>query len=312
MLINLAKEVLTPYANNGNTGNCYEIFTYLEDLRTMGLTNKELDELNPLLMSIMQKNNKSNADNKIKNAIEKVKTYPLGNGLFIHHKKVISMKNVTQDDSYGDTSDKIYVFEDGSELGESIVGGADFADLKKCISNPTCKRFGCEILIPQFKKIAAETVPIYKNEMKGKFGEDETKWPGREKTTAAYNAQSQVATLTANLFNSLSEDERRTRMSDILKCEKDKLTADILRMVNKDCTQSTSYSLKQKDITKSNPTLKADGVFLNMYLNDTFIGKTQVKFNNGVYHKGKTSSLHSSWNATAFLPSLFEITPTSQ
>ena len=42
---------------------------------------------------------------------------------------------------------------------------------------------------------------------------------------------------------------------------------------------------------------------------DDVISGLQVKFNNGVYHKGKTSSLITSWNSTFFLSDLFTMTP---
>lgn len=307
----LAKQLLAVYMANANTGNCYEIFTYLEDLRQMGLTNDDLVQLEPLFEFICRTNNKSKADVKIRNAIALIKTKPVGTGLFIHGKRVVSMKNVTQEDGYGDTADKIFVLEDGSELGESIEGGKAFDKLEKCISNPTCKRYGCEQLIPQFKKIAEQAVVQYKTEMTAKFGSEESAWPSRQKTKAATDACHEVAELTAANFNSLPEEERRMRMADILKCEEGKLTADILRMVDKQCTSSTSYALAQKNLEKANPTLKVNGVFLEMYLDSIKIGQTQVKFNNGVYHKGKTSSIYTSWNATAYLSTLFTLTPTS-
>jgi hypothetical protein len=46
-----------------------------------------------------------------------------------------------------------------------------------------------------------------------------------------------------------------------------------------------------------------------MLVAGTEIGKTQVKFNNGVYHKGKTSSMLSSWNATCRMNKAFTLVP---
>ncbi len=312
-ILSLATLVLTPFASNGNTGNCYEIFTYLEDLRKMGLTNADLDSLTPLFEKILATNTKSKADQKIKSAIESTKSTPVGNGLFINGKKVISMKNVTQDDSYGDTADKIYILEDHTELGESIFGKTtrnDIDSLTKCISNPTCKRFGCgDSQITRFNSIAADAVTAFKNEMTALYGADETKWPSRVKSKAAVDAQSAVASITAELFNALPETERCERMENLLKYKSSALPANILRVVNTSCSSSVSYLLVAKDVTKSNPTLKANGVFLKMYLDDVEIGSTQVKFNNGVYHNGKTSSICSSWNATAYLTKIFTLVP---
>ena len=314
-LLSLASRVMTPFSTNGNTGNCYELFTYLEDLRKMGLTNSDLDSLSPLFDKILTTNTKSKADQKIKHGLDLIKTTPVGNGLFIKGKKVISMKNVTQDDSYGDTADKIYVLEDHSELGESIFGKttrSDLDSLTKCISNPTCKRFGCgPSEIEKFHAIAAEAVTAFKAEMTGLYGTDEIKWPSRVKSKAAVEAQSAVAKITADLFNSLPESERCERMEGLLKYKAAALPADILRVVDTSCSSSTAYFLVQKDVAKSTPTLKAEGVFLRMFLDATEIGSTQVKFNNGVYHNGKTSSICSSWNATAYLTKIFTLQPIS-
>ena len=307
-LFELALEVLSPYKEQANTGNCYEIFTYLEDLRKMGITDEELNQLEPLITEICKVNNKSKADQKIKNAFYTTKKIPKGNGLFINGEQVAWMKNVTQDDKYGDTSDKIFILNNGTEVGESIVGGSssEISKLKKCIQNPTSKRYGCEHLIPQFEHIAEKARGDYKNEMTRKYGEDQTKWH-RKKSDAQIGACSEVAYIVAQTFNNLPEDERKNRMIDLLRCKDNKVTADLLREVSKDCKSSKSYVLKNKDVKKTNPTFVADGIWLKMFLDNIEVGKTQVKFNNGV-----NSSIHTSWNTTAHLSKLFDLMPTSQ
>ena len=57
-LIEIAQNVLERFQINANTGNCYEIATYFEDLRQMGLTNEDLDALKPLIDNICLVNNK--------------------------------------------------------------------------------------------------------------------------------------------------------------------------------------------------------------------------------------------------------------
>ena len=57
------------------------------------------------------------------------------------------------------------------------------------------------------------------------------------------------------------------------------------------------------------PTIVADGIYLRIKHGEHIIGSTQVKFNNGVYHRGKTSSICSSWNATFNLRDMFTMSP---
>lgn len=319
-LLELAHNMLDCYQKNSNTGNCYEIATYFEDLRQMGLTDEDLDALKPLVDNICLVNNKKKADTKIRTIFSEIRKRPVGQGLYFGGKKVVNMNNATQDDNKGDTADKIFILEDGTELGESITGGGlqEAKKIKKCITNPTCIRYGCTPAnIAIFKKIGADAVEPHKAEMRSQFGDDQEKWPDRIKTKAALKAQSEVALLTANIFNALQEEDRIRRMEDILKLKKDTLTASILRIVNDDCTKSESYFLSQKDLNKEKPRLVAEGVFLKMFLGDVEIGYTQVKYNNGCWHKdsksGKweTSSIHSSWNATAYTAKIFNLKPTS-
>jgi hypothetical protein len=320
-VFHIAQHVLTPYEKNSNTGNCYEIFTYLEDLRKMGLTDTEMKNLTPLLERICVYNHKNKVDKKIIGSIDIIKSMPVGNGLFLHNKRVIDILNVTQDDTKGDTSDKIYVLEDGTEIGESITGGDHHSmdSLKKCINNPSCVHYGCTMDdLYHIKQIGKDAIEPYKRQMEIQFGKDMKIWPSRVKTNAAYHAQSEVAKITADRFNSLPEQEKIQRMQSILKIDPDKpLTTNILRIVNKECTSSTSYWLMPKDLKKYNPLLVANGVFLDMYLGDTLIGKTQVKYNNGCWHYNKkkdlfeSSSIHSSWNAVAYLTKVFTVIPAS-
>ena len=55
------------------------------------------------------------------------------------------------------------------------------------------------------------------------------------------------------------------------------------------------------------PTLIARGIYLDFMNGTTKIGQTQVKFNNGIYHNGKASSISASWNAAFDLTDLFKM-----
>jgi len=316
-LYRLAHRVLQPYTRNANTGNCYEIATYLEDLRHMGLTNEDVDELAPLLDDICRRNNGSD---KIRSVVARIRKMPCGSGLFVHGKRVVNLLNVSQEDDYGDTADKICVLEDGTEWGESIVGRmTSLQGCKKCISNPTAKRLGCTPEdIALFQRIGQEAIEPHCAEMRSLYGEDMERWPSRVKTRASLAAQQRVASLTAERFQSLSEEEKCRRIDDLFKTKKGVLTAHQLRVVDKECTGSRSYTLAQKDLARGEGVrIVADGVFLRMYLGDMELGYIQVKYNNGCWHYNKkkgrweTSSIHTSWNATAFMTHLFDLTETS-
>jgi hypothetical protein len=313
----IALRVLHPFTANANTGNCYEITTYLEDLRQMGLTDHDLDALDPLLQAICQTNNKSGAADKIRAAIQRIRQTPKGAGLYLQGKRVTNLLNVSQDDAHGDTADKIFVLETGEEKGESIVGRISLQNIKKCISNPTAKRLGCtQEDIALFNQIAKDAIEPHCQEMRTLYG-PETAWPSRVKTQAALQAQQRVALLTAERFNSLTEDDRRARMDDLLKSKPGTLTAHRLRVVDMHCTASRAYDLVQKDLTRGNPRIVADGVFLRMYWSQEQdqehqeVGYIQVKYNNGCWHystkkkRWETSSIHTSWNATAFMTRVF-------
>jgi hypothetical protein len=331
----LALRVLRPFTTNANTGNCYEITTYLEDLRQMGLTDHDLDALDPLLQAILRTNNKSGAAEKIRAVLQRIRQTPTGTGLFVQGKRVINLLNVSQDDDHGDTADKIFILETGEERGESIVGRVQsLQNIKKCISNPTAKRLGCTPQdITLFNQIAKDAIEPHCQEMRALYGQDMTAWPSRVKTQAALQAQQRVALLTAERFNSLTEDERRARMDDLLKSKPGTLTAHRLRVVQTDCTASYAYDLVQKDLKRENPCIVADGVFLRIYLGQGpqgqeqqnqeqqnqeqhQVGYIQVKYNNGCWHysakkkRWETSSIHTSWNATAFMTRVFDLTET--
>jgi hypothetical protein len=217
------------------------------------------------------------------------------------------MRNVTQNDGDGGTGDLVLVFADGTEKSISIFEGTRKKDgrIEKCLSNPTCKRFGCtDEDVLAFQRIASDAVPAYKEEMCRKYGADETLWKGKSK--ASCDATSAVAEITAARFN--ASECKSEIMKDLLRASPDagSKPADFLCIVDKKCSRYRLFEIGQMKEMGA-PSLVADTYWLKMYLGDTYIGRTQVKFNNGVWHNGKTSSLTSSWNASVLMNTVFDL-----
>lgn len=301
-LLAIATAFLEPYTRNANTGNCYEIFVGLNFLRYMGLDS--LTTLEPLFAKIKTCNTPSKIDAAI------AASCPTGTGLVVRGKKVVNLRNVTQDDGDGGTGDIVLVFENASELSVSVCAGKVKRDgsVDKCLSNPTCSRYGCtEEDILKFKQIGTDAVPIYKAEMTKTYGEAEAAW-ARKPSQAAVKACSSVAIMAADRFNDFDTSEKSTRMSDLLYIGDVAKPADILCVVDDKFKKYTLFNIGPSKIALVNPTLKAEGIWLKMMIDGKEVGKTQVKFNNGVYHKGKTSSICSSWNATCHMDKVFTLT----
>lgn len=305
-MLPLANEVLRPYAEQKNTGNCYEFFVALSLLRKMGLTDYDLSGLQQTVEAIAEKNSRS--ARKITAAYASVRAQPVGVGLFLGGQQVERIRNVTQNDGDGGTGDLILIFADGREKSISICEGTRRKDgcIEKCLSNPTCKRFGCtDEDVLAFQRIASDTVPAYTEEMRRNYGADETLWR-RKPSKAACDATSAVAEITAARFNA---SERKSEiMKDLLRVSTDagSKPADFLCVVNQKCSAYRLFEIGQMKEMGA-PSLVADTYWLKMYLGDTYIGRTQVKFNNGVYHNGKTSSLTSSWNASVLMNTVFDL-----
>jgi hypothetical protein len=136
-ILSIARTVLTPFTKQKNTGNCYEIYTALYFLRCMGLTNTDYDQLAPIIRDIAQTNNKSAS--KITTIFVNIREKPIATS------NIVNIRNVTQDDGDGGTGDLILVMADGTEKSVSVCEGKrkKNGDIEKCLSNPTCKRFGC-------------------------------------------------------------------------------------------------------------------------------------------------------------------------
>ena len=306
----LAKTVLAPYAKNGNTGNCYEIFFALDVLRSMGLMDADLDGLAGLLGQIKAANQRT-AD-KIDVALAQIRSRATGAGCVVAGQTVVGLRNVTQDDNDGGTGDIVLCLASGRELAVSIFAGKVKRDgaIEKCLSNPTCSRYGCtEDDLVAFKGIAAAAVPAYKKEMTDKYGADEAAW-NRKPSSAAVKACSAVAAATAARFNALPAAERVARFQDLTRCSNGGKPADMLCVVNPNCKKYALFNIIKSNIDGGAVSVRADQFWLYMTVNGQEVGKTQVKFNNGVYHKGKTSSIISSWNASCYMNKVFTLEST--
>jgi hypothetical protein len=99
-------------------------------------------------------------------------------------------------------------------------------------------------------------------------------------------------------------------VNDILRIDGLQRPADYLALVNWKKRAISYFAFGDLRIgADTGFTMDADGIYLRIKAGDKTIGSTQVKFNNGVYHKGKTSSIHSSWNATFLLTDVFAMKP---
>jgi hypothetical protein len=98
-------------------------------------------------------------------------------------------------------------------------------------------------------------------------------------------------------------------MSDLLYIGDVSKPADILCVVDDEFKKYNLFDIGESKIALRNPTLVAEGIWLKMLVDSKEVGQTQVKFNNGVYHKGKTSSISTSWNATCHMDMVFNLSP---
>jgi hypothetical protein len=305
----LTESVLSPYKQNQNTGNVYEIAVILFLLRKMGLSNLVIDSCSELFSQIKIANAKKASE--IEKAIQTTRNSPVGTGLIIDEKHILYMRNVTQDDSDGKTGDLILMTVDGQEFAVSVCEGKPKrgGTIEKCLTNPSARRFGVkDDSIQRFSLRQQQAVEEYKKFFSEKYGSDEQKWPNRLATPAATSACTDVARWTAEEFAKLSDDEKKKICQDLLRInDSTQIPADFLALVNKDTLIPSFYKFNQPIFNIWQPSIVSEGIYLNIINDKKTIGKVQVKFNNGVYHKGKTSSIHSSWNITCNLTDIFAV-----
>jgi hypothetical protein len=306
--------VLSPFLKNKNTGNLYEIATALTLLRRMGVSDAEFDADVALLEAIAVYNDKKTTE--LRTLFAAVRAMPLGTGLVFDGHTIVRLECVTQDDGAGRTGDLLLHTSTGASLSLSVCEGKPKRGgvIEKCLSNPSAKRFGCTAAdLTQFDAIQGRAVTAYKADMTAKHGADESAWPSRVRTSIATDACGEVAAVVASRFASLETSKQRAIVDDLLRIEEGKKPADYLALVDKKTLIPRFYRFDLPTATATAtawaPTLVAEGIWLHVENAGKRIGSTQVKFNNGVYHKGKTSSLHTSWNATFCLTELFTMAP---
>jgi hypothetical protein len=313
MIGDIAQKVLSPYARNHNTGNKYEIQIIFHILRKMGLTNDMLDGLTPLMASIKARNSRYGAATYIDAVTTHCRTLPVGTEFILDSRRIVDLRNTTQDDGDGKTADLIAIMDSGTQLGISICGaGAGRKDsrVEKCLSNPSAARLGAtKADITAIKALQAQAVTDYKAYMTAMYGASEAAWPDRLKTDVAVTAATGAARITADRFTTLPDEQKIAIFRDLLRIDEvSTKPADYLACAA-DVKTQVFYKFGDPVFPHWAPRVVADGIWLHMYNCDTVIGRIQVKFNNGVYHKGKTSSLCSSWNFTVNLRDIFALEP---
>jgi hypothetical protein len=307
-MASLLSSVLAPYASNRNTGNVYEIATALTLLRAMGVSDAEFSAAHDLLESIVTHN--ASRATALRTVYATVAAQPVGSGLLFDGHRVVDIKNATQDDALGRTGDLILVTDTGAMLSVSVCEGKvkKGGVIEKCLTNPSARRFGCTPEdLESFKTIQAGAVVAFKAEMTAKYGAEESAWPSRVRTTVAADACSAVAAATAARFATLSDDAKAAVFTDLLRIENGLKPADYLALVDGKTLTVKFFRFDSAAVVGWTPRVVAEGIWLRLYNGDVLLGSTQVKFNNGIYHKGKTSSLLSSWNSTFNLTDMFRM-----
>jgi len=310
--ITLTQQALKPYHDgNKNTGNVYEIVFILWLLRRMGLTDADVDALVPYFAVVRTHNPKF-----AEAWLTVLKGLPVGTGLVFEGSRVVDLRNVTQDDGDGGTGDVVVVLANGQERSISVEEGTAKRDgsISKCLSNPSCKRFGCsDAMIADFKAAAAVAVDEYKAEMTAAYGASTDLWPARVKTKAQNKCIAHIAASTCAHFNGLAAAAQTSIMEDLMQVSGGSKPADYLGLVSVDLKKVSVWSFGALQVRPSDYVLAVKGDFLNVVhrMTGDVIGQTQVKFNNGVYKKDKkdgkwkTSSATSSWNGNFALSKVF-------
>jgi len=283
-------------------------------MRQMGMPDSILDEQSDIINKICAENVKDEL--KIQSLFTDICKQPVGTGLIFDGLKVLTIVSVTQSDNVGGTGDLILHTTTGTKslsIFDGVVTKKD-KKIKKCLTNPSCTRFKCtKEDIETFKAIGLSAIPVYKEFMSKQYGGEELKWPTSlrgKPNPIAIKPCSEVATLVASRFASLSIEDKKAVFEDIMRIKGDEKPADYLAVVNPKTMDIQYFQFGKVLINRDAVmTLEADGIYLCFKLGDRIIGKTQVKYNDGIYRKGATSSITSSWNSTFVLNDLFTMKP---
>lgn len=302
----IVRTALTPFTRNKNTGNKYEAAAILHIGRQMGLTDRDLDEMAPFFTEI-----RANVP------LPEPKDFlgAVGGGYSLEGKPVIDIRSTTQDDGDGKTGDIMLVLEGGQERSVSVTEGtAPKGVIKKCLSNPSCTRYGCGAEeISRIGEIRDQGIVDYKAEMVRRFGHEDA-WVPRTRTVAACRAAAAAAELTCAKFHTLSKEQQVGCVKKIMQISDGTAPADYLLLVNKRLDKTKMFKFGAMKIDTNSVVLRNSGVYIEFSVGDKVIGQTQVKPNNGLWKKHKdgvwrTSSLHASWDAVFTLNEVFDMQP---
>ena len=297
-ILKIAKKVLTPYTEQQNTGNVYEIYTILSLLRKMGLTDTNIDELKSMLEVIEARG----AGNKgVLQFIPIIKKMPLQNELWFDGHKIINMVCLTQEDNIGGTGDIMLNTEDGKELSISIREGAiPKNNILNKVVNPSCSKYGCSIEdVNSIKAIEKESLIEYKK----KHGDDKSKWPKREnKCPVKIGACMKAVELYTKRFDTYEGETKRKIMNDIHHINEK--PAHYICLVNKKFTSCGYFRIGNCKINKDTwvPRIQTNSVFISVFDKDNLVSRTQVKHNYGI-----ESSMRK-WNVSLVVSNLYDIT----
>jgi hypothetical protein len=300
----------------GNVGLIYEIATLFNSLRAMGLTNNNLDALSSTINSLYTKMDKKNSE-KLRQWFMSLREKSVGAGYSIEGKKVVNIRNTTQTGDDAGIDDLIFMLEDSSEIRLSVHCGSVHKDgtIKKCVSNPTSRRFGIdEDLYQKIKQMGKDTKEPYIKEMTARSPDPST-WKNLKgddkKTNASINTCSRIAELVVEKFLTLPPAEQQRIIQDLMRITSGKPPCDYSIIVSEDLSSIRLFEVPSVKIDTSTITLKASGVFIKFVGSDNkVIGSTQVKFNSGVWHEKKNgkwsdSAVHTSWDSVCNLTDLF-------
>jgi hypothetical protein len=132
------------------------------------------------------------------------------------------------------------------------------------------------------------------------------------KTLAAQNTCSTIAQETVVKFSEFSRAEQEERIQDIMRI-KSGPPADYSAVVSENLESIRVFKICSIKVDTSHITLRACGIYIEFVGSDNkVIGKTQVKFNDGVWRehkdgKWKSSSVHTSWDSVCNLTDIFDM-----
>ena len=191
--------------------------------------------------------------------------------------------------------------------------------IKKCLTNPSYKRFGCTDEHKKiFDQIAKDAKEAYIVEMTTRHP-DKSTWKNIPKghvdrtTVAACKATTEVARITVDHFCKMPPEAQKKMADDLLCITGGKKPADYALVVCEDLSRFRLFRIISVKVDTSKITVRQRGFWIDFVSgDDKVIGSTQVKFNNGVWRENKSgkwsqSSICTSWNSTFNLADIFEM-----